>query len=792
MLESNVNLGNKLFNEQYSKTENQFYNSRKRKFSGLSFNRTTNRKEFPNIYTSSNNTANLYLNEKNYSFTKKKKAKNNNYFDKEQLFQNLIKLQISFNELNQKYKKQKIENDKQSKEIERNNKFLNSMKINNLRNLEILDEKEKNLENLNSYQTLQSTTSPLYSGHLKLNEEKYNLNSTLNYGIKIKKKTLRKLYDELYIECKNRDLIIIKFEKEMDKFRQENDIIKFSKETLISNLKRQIQKLDQENNEKDKTIAKLKKNMKCSKYTELFKENEVLNLEMEKLKNKFRDSLKKINEYKEQENEIKELHEIIKKKDFKIKTLQLQVVTLSNNSDEVTKKLKDEIIIKEKKIKKQERIINKNIFEKYSFNQNQNSIEDINNFISKSTKNNNKICNLNLKEISEKYPELFQLYIEMKHKGIKSYKDYEEEIFNKMNDINTLDNAKVIYYDLLINYFNINNSDDKSKNIILSLANKEFIPNKTIYDIKNKQIQILNELFVKGNKNNNLNGLKEYILKNSLDEKLRQTFNELDHEKLGYITFEEMKNVINNNNLGEYSIDILFLTKSEIFNVFNYFNLLILFENEGKKDKNGENITEEKKVNSKNNEEEKKTENDNNKNGKNKEEEKKEENDKNITIHNNSQKVNLEDEKKEKKEKLSKEDNIGKKNGSKNEKEETELDKKLKDFVHKIKREGCSPSNYIVNLKESISINNKIFSVINLKNLKKFFKEKNIELDEKDILNLSNMFKLNEEYRGEINIDDFINYEVFIQKLLNIIQNDSNDEEDFLENIPNLEVEGMD
>ena len=51
-----------------------------------------------------------------------------------------MKLQTSLNVLNQKYHKQKIENDKQAKEIERQNKFLNSV---NESNYKILDKRNK-------------------------------------------------------------------------------------------------------------------------------------------------------------------------------------------------------------------------------------------------------------------------------------------------------------------------------------------------------------------------------------------------------------------------------------------------------------------------------------------------------------------------------------------------------------------------------------------------------------------------------------------------------------------------
>ena len=91
---------------------------------------------FPNVYTSGcpHNTANLYLNKQNYSFKKKATINQNDYFDKEQLLKNMIKLQTSLNVLNQKYHKQKMENDKQAKEIEKQNKLLNYINNQNFKN----------------------------------------------------------------------------------------------------------------------------------------------------------------------------------------------------------------------------------------------------------------------------------------------------------------------------------------------------------------------------------------------------------------------------------------------------------------------------------------------------------------------------------------------------------------------------------------------------------------------------------------------------------------------------------
>ena len=284
-----------------------------------------------------------------------------------------------------------------------------------------------------------------------------------------------------------------------------------------------MKRLEAENDKKELKIKELKKNIKCSRYTELLKENEVLNFEMDKLKNKLNDALKLINDYKKQEEEIKKLYEVIKKKDFKIKALELELITLSNNSDETTKKLQDEIIIKDKLLKKQERDMKRNAFEKYALMQGQN-LEDINNNNTNNLSENkytNRSLDININDISNKLPELYQLYIEMKHKEIKSSKNFVNEILKKISDVININDAKIIYIDLLLKYFNIDNSDDKSKEVIVNLADKEFISNKSIHEIKNKHIKILDKLFSKSTKNKkNLEIIKfiKIILINLLKE----------------------------------------------------------------------------------------------------------------------------------------------------------------------------------------------------------------------------------------------------------------------------------
>ena len=74
-----------------------------------------------------------------------------------------------------------------------------------------------------------------------------------------------------------------------------------------------------------------------------------------------------------------------------------------------------------------------------------------------------------------------------------------------------------------------------------------------------------------------------------------------------------------------------------------------------------------------------------------------------------------------------------------------------------------------------------------MKNLKEFLGTKNIELTEEEMKQLKVEYGLNTEDNEEINKDDYIIYENFVQKLLNIIQNESDNDDNFMENIPKMD-----
>ena len=813
----------------YIPTESNFINQNQRRVTSTTYRKNKFSQEqtgFPRVYTSGcpHNTANLYLNKKNFSFKKKPSNKSNKYFDKEKLYQKMVKLQISLNNINMKYHKQKMENDKQAKEIERQNKFLNSINSQNMRNWDLL-ESQNLLRNENNEDNIQSKNDNLMNKLIResesysdldftlLDDKRFNLKSVSNNNKTFSENSLKKLYEELYQECKYRDKLLIKMEKDKEKFTHENGILKVANETLISNLKLHMKKLENENAQKDAKITELKKNLKCSRYTELLKENEILNTEMEKLKNKLKNALTLISEYKKQEEEIKKLYEVIKKKDFKIKALELELTTLANNSDETTKKLQNEINTKDKLLKRQERDIKKSAFELYASKQGFNYTDTYSSDGGAKNKKAKK-KDMDLNSIYKKYPELYLLFIEMKHKDITNSKNFGNEVLKNIKDTMNLEEAKIKYISLLLGYFSISDDDENSKQIIVNLANKEFISNRSIFEIKKKQLNILDSLFNKEINNKN-EEMKIHIEKNSLEELIKQTFIETDKNKLGFINFDQMKNVINEIHLNDFTDEIMLLTKSEIFDRFDYYNFLMLFSNESNNNKtdegeqaqiNNENENENLNSNGFNNinennieeiKEQKGESNDNNidntkkeenTDSNNKDEKNKEENNNNINSNNNTEEQN---------------ENVAKKNNSKdnsnindNKKEEKDeatknddLEKKLKLIVHKIKTEGGAPANYLSQLKENKNINEKEYEVINVQKLKEFLETKNIELTEEDIYQLKEQFGFKSENNEDVNLNEYINNENFVQKLLSIIQNESDNDDNFMENIPKMEFE---
>ena len=452
-------------------------------------------------------------------------------------------MQKAFNTLNQQYNKQKIENIRQSKEIEKHNKLLNTININNF----------------NNFQVKRCYSKPNISSNKK--------------KIKLEKEEIKNIKDitdennQCNDDGKSFKNYINYLKNENELLKRNQDKIKIVNETLLSNLKMKCISLEKENEMKNNEINKMKKSVKCTNYNELLKEKEIYEKEMKKMKKKLNDSLNLINKYKIQEEEMKHLYEEMKRKDSKIKALEIELITLSNNMDEAVHKLENEILMKDKIIKKQEREIK---FKKFvNNNDNTKLIKSL-----KLKTNQNK----NIEDIYLKHPELYQLYIEMKQKGINSTKIYNNYILKKLEENNTMPDNKILFIESIIDLFNI--QDIQQKSLVVDLANKEFINNQNLSQIKANQISILDTLLNNNNKTLNEEDLKNILISNK-DNKTSQMFDlfeKYDGDKKGFISFNEMKQIIKEVKYDNIKEDILLYTKSEIFNKMNYYKLILLTE----------------------------------------------------------------------------------------------------------------------------------------------------------------------------------------------------------------------
>ena len=687
------------YNKRPSSQWNKNKNSMRISF-GTSSEKNEQRLGYPAIYTSNcfHNTANLYLNKKNFTYAPKPKTKqhSNEYYEKEQLFDRVMKLQTELNTLKQKYKKKVIENDKCVKEINKQNKLLNSLNFQNFK-----EEETKNYYNQNDavndgkYNQTSSRNSE-NNVKLKINKKKYVLPEIIDEE---NEKEVKKLFDDLIRECEIRDSLIEKINGENENLKKINENMKIANETLVSNLKTNCKNLEKENEKKSNEISELKKNSKCSRYNELLKEKDIYEEEMNNIKTKLNDALNKVEYYKSQESEIKKLNDIIKKRDFKIKALELQLTTLSNNSDETTQKLQKELKTKENKIKKQEREMRKDEYKRYAYEEEQHQL--LKSLENPNEKKTDSSENISGNEVSEKYPELYHIYIEMKKKGINSSKFYTLNVLKRLNEITSLTDNKIIYSDSLINIFDIKETEQKK--YILNLADKEFISNKNLPEIKRKQIKILDSLFTSNKQEKTEKEIKK-MLKNK-QEDLKKIFKEYDKKKLGYIKFSEMVEIINKMKLGEIKEEILLFTKSEIFGRMNYCYLLVLAKSADKE----ENLININNVNT--------TEEENS-----------------IINHN---------------------DDNNNENETNKEKEAMFLDK-LRNFANSFEEE---PEKYLSNLKQPMEINDEEIEGIKVDELLNLFNEKNIELNEDEINLLKNKFNIVNQRCDEL--DNFISYKNF-------------------------------
>ena len=755
---------------------------------------------------------NLYNTKQKFNFTNNINQKNNSnsfftnneyFWDKEKLFDKCMKLQNEINNLNEKYKFQKVENKKQSKLIKKQNVLLNKFKNPiNLFNNKLFEGENQDFNN----EIFE------FSHHNKFhNFEEINLKKRSNSNISEEKensnrKSLMKTQSEFYL---TQNII------NEDKMNQQKQI-NFLGETLISNLKIRCKELSKEKKEKDDLIKDMKKNMKLSNLNELQKENSIYEKEMNKIKNKLFEAYDKIKFYEKKENHMKLLLEQLKKKDKKINILEQENIKIMNNYQNQIFELRKENELKNRKLLNQNNLIKKlcmsNISnsKRESLEKDENEIKEITNMNEKineillneelielrENKNNNINFNLKYKGIEEFY----HLYIEMKKKGIYTPQNFFSYSLNTLSEHYSIDENIIIYADGLIRLLNIKTKEERS--IILDYANLFFKNLKNINSLIEKQTFIMNQLFDEQKYLENEKAIGKIISKLDQD-KVKDIFDKYDLKRNGIITFENMRKAIFELNLSDIEEELLLLTKDdEIFNCMKYFEILYRINNDNLKDNEEENVKDKYKFETDENEEingtNEKNQNKNHfenifqkeeknlteeKEEKNLEEEieennlekKKEENnlerkkeENNLT---EEKKENLEEEKNlaEEKEKsleeeynLVEEDEMEKVSIPKNTHEENNLNEKLKELSEKIKKENKSPSEFFLTLQKKeihIDENTKIIG-FKLDDLNEFFNKEEIKLNNQEKEQLKDKFK-NEKINEE-NMLDFSLLEKYI------------------------------
>ena len=166
----------------------------------------------------------------------------------------------------------------------------------------------------------------------------------------------------------------------------------------------------------------------------------------------------------------------------------------------------------------------------------------------------------------------------MKQKGINSEKILINNVLKNLEEMGTLSDNKIIFIESLINLFNIEEIDDKS--FIMDIADKEFVNNKSLIDIKNNFISIFEILFNRNNKVlKNHNEIKKILTSNEdIINKMKNLFEKYDKNKRGFITFNEMLEIVKETKLENIKEELLLISKSEIFNRMNYYKLILLIQ----------------------------------------------------------------------------------------------------------------------------------------------------------------------------------------------------------------------
>ena len=247
----------------------------------------------------------LYLNKNNFVWGKTKLKKPNKYYEKEELFDRVIKLQNTVNKLNNQNNEQKIQLNKQKNQLKKQNKILNEVNNKFFFDNILKDNDEDNPKTANGAQNFNDENKTIVPLSKRRSHSSEDINSK-NFYITSNKfidnisiNNLKYLYKRALKQNEQN-------ENEILRLKQKINSIKFSNETLISNMKLQYKQLQNENNKKTEEFDELKKSSKCTKFNEIMKEKEIYEKEMLNIKQKFYKILRMLERYKHcfEENKI--------------------------------------------------------------------------------------------------------------------------------------------------------------------------------------------------------------------------------------------------------------------------------------------------------------------------------------------------------------------------------------------------------------------------------------------------------------------------------------------------------
>ena len=412
-----------------------------------------------------------------------------------------------------------------------------------------------------------------------------------------------------------------------------------------------------------------------------------------------------------------------------------------------------------------------------NINQINEKTNDVQNNIIEQNKDNQDNVQINQKNFEstiDPNPELLLIYVELTKRNINIL-SFINAVFSELNQENSNIDNKKLYFDYFIQYFSI--SDDAGKTVIENLSNREFDENKSLEDIKIHQLEIFNDLSNKEKKEEE--NEDEFMKKlGEIDEnKFNDIILKYDDVQSGLVYYNQMLSIIKEINMDKYTEKILILTKDpEVFNLFNYQDLIDIINKNKEKNQNEYSEKKESEI-IENNQEEKK------------------ENTKNVEEHKNNEtstSKKYEGEFDNNNNSVDKHSKSNEQNENYDDFTKTDLSEKiLKNLAHYIVIEGSTPKLYINFLKEEMKDENNTFNAINPEKLFKFLEEKKIEINEEEKEEIIKKYGLENNKRNDV---QYLDYDKFADKLFECMKSDdgiSNDE-DFMKNIKSLDIEGID